>query len=219
MKLFIDTSNLYEITRWHETGILDGVTTNPTNLSKEGPDATKHILAICSLMEGFDVSVEVTETEPNLVYKQAKEIAALGHNVVVKIPCHRKYYAVIDKLLKEDVALNITLVFTLIQGMLMAKMGVKYISPFVGRLDDVDVDGIALLEEMRHMMDQYGYGTNILAASLRSVRHVHEAIISGADVATLPASLFEKMTEHPLTDRGIELFCADWKKLGIKQFP
>jgi transaldolase len=219
MKLFIDTSNLYEITRWHETGILDGVTTNPTNLSKEGANAKKNILAICSLMKGLDVSVEVTETEPQLVYKQAKAIAALADNVVVKIPCHRSYYAVINRLIEEDVAINITLVFTLIQGMLMAKMGVKYISPFVGRWDDVDVDGIALLEEMRLMTDQYGYGTQILAASLRSVRHVHEAILSGADVATIPPSLFEKMTEHQLTDRGIELFSADWKKLGIKQFP
>ncbi|MGE0009854.1 MAG: transaldolase family protein [Candidatus Babeliales bacterium] len=220
MKLFIDTSNLHDIKRWYDMGILDGVTTNPTNLSKEGGDPKKHIQEMCALMKDHDISVEVTEADPQLVYKQAKAIAALAKNVVVKIPCHRDYYAVINKLVQEGVALNITLVFTVLQGMLMAKMGVRYISPFVGRWDDIDVDGNELIHEMRSMIDDYCYqDTAILAASLRTVRDVHNAVINGADVATLPSSLLEKITDHPLTNRGIELFTEDWKKLGIKQFP
>lgn len=219
MKLFLDTAHLKDIATWHDIGIIDGVTTNPTLLSKEGKDAKKHIKDICALMQGYDVSVEVTQTEQNAVYKQAKEIASIADNVVVKIPCHRNFYAVIDKLTKEGIAINVTLVFTLIQGMVMAKLGVRYISPFIGRWNDIDVDGQLILEEMRHMIDEYQYGTEILAASIRTVRDVHDAILAGADIATLPVSIMEKMTEHPLTDKGIELFLADWQKLGIKQFP
>ena len=139
--------------------------------------------------------------------------------MVVKIPCHRNFYAVINKLTQEDVAINVTLVFTLIQGMMMAKLGVRYISPFIGRWNDIDVDGHVILEEMRHMIDEYRYDTEILAASIRTVRDVHDAILAGADVTTLPVSIMEKMTEHPLTDKGMQLFMADWQKLGIKQFP
>lgn len=220
MQLFLDTANLKDITRWHQTGILDGVTTNPTNLSKEGGDVKKHVQDICALMKGYDVSVEVTEIEPDLVYKQAKAIADLSDNVVVKIPCHRDYYSVIDRLVKEGVPVNVTLVFTLIQGILMAKLGVRYISPFVGRLNDAHGNGIALIEDLSNMIEFYGYDqTSVLAASIRSVDMVHEVILAGADVATLPASIFEEMTAHPLTDKGMELFMADWHKLGIKQFP
>lgn len=219
MKLFLDTAHLKDIATWHETGIIDGVTTNPTHLSKEGGDPKKLIKDICALMKGYDISVEVTETEPNAIYKQAKEIASIADNVVVKIPCHHNFYAVIDKLTKEGIAINVTLVFTLIQGMIMAKLGVRYISPFIGRWNDIDVDGNAILEEMRYMIDDYQYDTEILAASIRTVRDVHDAILRGADVATLPVNVMEKMTTHPLTDKGIELFLADWQKLGIKHFP
>ncbi len=219
MKLFLDTAHLKDIATWHELGIIDGVTTNPTLLSKESGDIKKLIKDICALMKGYDISVEVTETEPNAVYKQAKEIASLADNVVVKIPCQRNFYAVINKLTQEDIAINVTLVFTLIQGMVMAKLGVRYISPFIGRWNDIDVDGRVILEEMRHMIDEYRYNTEILAASIRTVRDVHDVILAGADVATLPVSIMEKMTEHPLTDKGMQLFMADWQKLGIKQFP
>ncbi len=219
MKIFIDTANVEAIKKWEKTGIVDGVTSNPTLLSKEGGDPKKQVLEICKLMVGKDVSVEVTEKKPSDVYKQAKEIAQLADNVVVKIPCHLSYYPVIHRLVQEDIKLNITLVFTVIQGMMMCKLGVKYISPFVGRWDDIDVDGIAVLDEMRIMLDQYNYSTQLLAASLRNTRHVHDAIIAGADVGTIPVPVLEKITRHPLTDQGIMKFDADWQKMGIKQFP
>lgn len=217
MKIFLDTADLQSITAW--AYLLDGVTTNPTHLNTQGGNPKELILNICAAMQGKDVSVEVTEKEPSAVYKQAREIAALSKNVVVKIPCHALYYPVIAQLVQEKIALNITLVFTVIQGMLMSKLGVKYISPFVGRWDDIDVEGNEVLYEMRQMIDEYNYSTQILAASLRTVRNVHEAIMAGADVATVPVNVLSKMTEHPLTNQGIEIFNADWQKLGIKQFP
>ena len=219
MNIFLDTADREQIKKWVQAGIVDGITTNPTHLSKEGGDPKKVVKDICAMMKGKDVSVEVIESNPEAVYKQEKEIAKLANNIVVKVPCHADYYAVIKKLVDEEIKINVTLVFTLIQGLLMCKLGVRYISPFIGRWDDIDVDGIALLYEMRQMIDQYGYDTQLLAASLRHVRHVHQAILAGADVATLPIAVVEKITTHPLTDRGIEKFNADWQKLGIKSFP
>jgi transaldolase len=219
MKIFLDTANLVGIKKWVETGLIDGITTNPTLLSKEDSDPKKQILELCSLLPHGDVSVEVTEQDPEAVYKQAKEIAKLAKNVVVKIPCHKQYYAVIRRLVDEGVAINVTLVFTLIQGMLMAKLGVKYISPFIGRWDDIDIEGVVLLHDLRAMLDQYGLPSKIIAASLRHVRHVHHVINAGADVATVPVDVLEKMTEHPLTDRGMEIFNQDWQKLDITTFP
>lgn len=224
MKIFLDTANLEGIKKWAVTGLIDGVTTNPTHLSKEGRNPKDQILAICAVLPEGEISVEVTEQDPDVVYKQAKDIAALAENVVVKIPCHYQYYQVIGKLVEEEVPLNITLVFTLVQGLMMSKLGVRYISPFVGRWDDIDVDGVALLPELREMVDEYGFDTGILAASLRGVRHVHDAILAGADAATVPLPVFEKMIEHPLTDQGIKMFSADWATLcqaqgGVRQFP
>jgi len=219
MKLFLDTANLQEIQRWYKTGLVDGITTNPTHLSKEGGDAKAKVLEICRLLPDCDVSVEVTLKEPEAVYKQAKEIAQLAENVVVKIPCHRDYYATIKKLVDEGIKINVTLVFSLVQSLLMCKLGVRYISPFIGRLDDIDSPGIELIHDIRRMLDEYSYSTELLAASIRTVRNVHEVILAGADVATLPLSVLEKMTEHPLTDKGMATFLADWQKLGIKQFP
>lgn len=219
MKIFLDTADYKALAHWLEAGIIDGVTTNPTHLSTAGGDPKRAVQEICTLMKGKDVSVEVTQSEPEAVYKQAKEIAALADNVVVKVPCHAKYYAVIKKLVDDGIKINVTLVFTLIQSMLMCKLGVRYISPFVGRWDDIDVDGGNLLFEIRQMIDEYAFKTELLAASLRHVRHVHQAIVAGADVATVPVSVLEKMTKHPLTDQGIAKFDADWQKLGIKTFP
>lgn len=214
MKLFLDTADVAAIKKWSETGLIDGVTTNPSHLFKAGGDPKSVVMEICKLLPDGEISVEVTEEKPDAIYKQAKQIAAMSDNILVKIPCHRDYYQVIAKLAKEDVKLNITLVFTLVQGLFMAKLGVRYISPFVGRWDDIDADGIIVLPELRDMLDTYGYDTGILAASLRSVRHLHQAIESGADAATVPVDVLTKATEHVLTDRGIELFNADWKKLG-----
>jgi transaldolase len=219
MKIFLDTANLEGIKKWAITGLIDGVTTNPTHLSKEGGNPKELILAICGALPEGEISVEVTEQDPDAAYKQAKDIAALAENIVVKIPCHHTYYQVINRLAHEEIPLNITLVFTLVQGLMMCKLGVRYISPFVGRLDDMDVDGIELLPEMREMVDEYGFDTGILAASLRGVRNVHDAIIAGADAATVSLPIFEKMIEHPLTDQGIAQFTADWAKLGVRQFP
>lgn len=219
MKIFLDTADRTVIKHWAETGIIDGVTTNPSHLFKAQDDPKKVVKDICALLPNGDISVEITETAPDAVFKQARAISDLAKNVIVKVPCHRDYYAIIKKLVLEGVHINITLVFTLIQGLCMAKLGVRYISPFVGRWDDIDVDGIALLYELRAMIDQYDYETEILAASLRHVRHVHEAICAGADAITVPAAVLEKATTHPLTDAGMQKFLADWQQLGVTRFP
>jgi len=220
MKIFLDTANLEDVKKWNKTGLLDGVTTNPTHLSKESGNIKKLITDICKVMKDGDVSVEVTESSPTKVYKQAKEIAALAKNVVVKIPCHQDYYEIIKKLVQEEVKLNITLVFSLMQALFMCKLGARYISPFIGRLDDIDTNGIELLEDIRIMIDEYAFAkTEIIAASVRQVRHFHDAIMSVADIVTVPPAVLEKATKHPLTDQGIKKFLEDWKKLGIKQFP
>lgn len=219
MKIFVDTADIKALKAWKDTGLLDGVTTNPTHLSKAGGNPTKQVQAIAKLLPKGAISVEVTEKNPDAVYKQAKAIAKLGRNIVVKIPCHKDYYHVIAQLIKDGIKLNITLVFTVVQGLLMSKLGVHYISPFVGRWDDIDVEGVELLYSLRHMLDEYDYTTQLLAASIRGVRHFHEAIMAGADVVTIPISVLEKATHHLLTDQGIEKFDNDWKKLGVRKFP
>jgi len=219
MKIFLDTANLKAIQKWKPTGLIDGITTNPSHLSKAGGNPTKQAQAIAKLLPKGAISVEVTEKTPDAVYKQAKAISKLARNVVVKIPCHVDYYELIAKLCKEGVKLNITLVFTLVQSLFMCKMGVNYISPFIGRWDDIDVDGATLLYRIRQMIDSYGYKTELLAASIRGVRHFHEAIMAGADVVTVPVDVFEKAVAHVLTDQGIAKFDKDWKKLGVRKFP
>ncbi len=219
MKLFLDTANVAAIKKWVDTGLIDGVTTNPTHLAKEGTDPKKRVLEICKLLPYGEISVEVTETDPNKVYEQAKEIAALSDNILVKIPCHRDYYPIIAQLVDEDVKLNITLVFSLVQSLFMCKLGVTYISPFIGRWDDIDVEGKDVLIELRDVIDDYTYETQVLAASIRGVRHLHEAILSGVDAATVPLDVLQKASQHILTDQGIGKFNADWAKLGVKNFP
>lgn len=219
MKIFLDTANINAIKKWKETGLVDGVTTNPTHLAIEGNNPRKQVIEICKLLPKGEISVEVTKIKPVDVYKQAKEIAALSKNILVKIPCHANYYPVIKKLVNEKVKLNITLVFSLAQSLFMSKLGVTYISPFIGRWDDIDVDGTELLIKLRVMQEEYNFKTGILAASLRTVRNFHDAIMAGCDVATLPISIMQKAMAHPLTDQGIEKFNADWAQLGIKKFP
>lgn len=222
MKIFLDTASLPAIEQWLPSGLIDGITTNPSLLSKltSEKDTLKQIIIdICTVAKNCDVSVEVTEQSPEKVYAQAKLIAQLAPNVVVKIPCHKQYYPVIKQLSQEKIPLNITLVFSLLQGLMMSKLGVKYISPFVGRLDDIDVDGISVLYELRAMIDQYQFSTEILAASIRDTRHLHCAVQAGADIATIPPSVLEKALTHPLTDAGIAQFNADWAKLPVTQFP
>ena len=219
MKIFLDTADVTAIRAWVQTELVDGITTNPTNLSAAGETPVPVIQEICSIMADRPVSVEVTETEASAMYEQAKKIVQLAPNVVVKVPCHIRYMAVIKRLVQENVPLNITLVFSLTQALAMCKLGVQYISPFVGRWDDIGVDGTQILQDIRGMIDMYGFETQLLAASLRNVQHIHDAIVIGADVITVPPTLLELALKNPLTDQGIARFDADWKKLGIKQFP
>ncbi len=220
MKIFLDTADIAAIKKWSEAGLIDGVTTNPTHLSKAGGDPTKVVREICALLKPGLVSVEVTEKKPDKVYAQAKEIAKIADNVLVKVPCHIDYYPIIKKLVKDGVALNITLLFTLVQALFMCKLRVAYISPFIGRRDDIDAAGMDVVTEIRDMMDMHNFtDTKLLAASIRGVRKFHQAILAGADVVTLPVAILEKAVSHPLTDKGIAKFDADWQKLGVKQFP
>ncbi len=213
MKIFLDTANRDVIKKWLPTGLVDGVTTNPSLLSKEGASPKQVLLDICAMVPG-PVSIEVVEKDPEAVYKQAKEIAAFAKNVVVKIPCLQEYLPVMTKLVKEGVKINATLVFSDIQALLMAKIGVTYISPFVGRWDDIGEDGIEVVEDMIEIKRNYEFEAEILAASIRSVFHWRRVAYAGVDIVTLPANVIEQGIKHPLTDRGVELFDTDWKKLG-----
>jgi transaldolase len=219
MKLFLDTAHLDSIKKWLDTGLIDGITTNPSNLSKEKGNPLETVKEICRLLPHGHISVEITQEDPKEVYKQAQQISKIAPNVWVKIPCYAPYYSIIKKLVDEKVNINITLVFSTLQSLMMAKLGVYYISPFIGRLDDVDADGAATLEEMRHLYDLYGFQTKILAASIRSVHDFHQAVTIGADAVTMPLEVFEKAIVHPLTDQGIEKFKKDWQKLNISVFP
>jgi len=219
MKLFLDTADLQAIKQWSKTGILDGVTTNPTLMSKAGGDPSEGVQEIARMMGAGDVSVEVTTTDPADVYQQAKRIAALADNIVVKIPCHTSYYAVIKQLVSEGVQINVTLVFSVMQGLAMNKLGAKYISPFIGRLDDINQDGIGLVQQLCMMRDQYAFKTQVLAASIRNREHLNQVILCAADVATVPVTLLEESLQHDLTDKGMERFLDDWAKLGVQQFP
>lgn len=219
MKIFLDTADSAAIAAWGPTGLIDGVTTNPSHMSAAGGDPKERVLEICAQLPDGEISVEVTEQDAERVYRQAKELAALAENIVVKIPCHVDYYPVIARLVDEGIRVNVTLVFTLIQGLFMCKLGAAYISPFVGRLDDIDVEGSDVLFQLREAIDDYGFDTQILAASLRSVRHLHEAILAGADAATVSPAVLAASCKHMLTDQGITAFNADWAKLGVRTFP
>ena len=220
MKIFLDTANTEFIHKWAHTGLIDGVTTNPTHLSKEGKNPTATILEICDMLPTGVISVEVVESTPENVYLQACKIAKLSDNIAVKIPCHVDYYPVIRQLIDEGIILNITLVFSLAQGLMMGKLGAHYISPFIGRLNDIKGNsGIELVKQLRHMLDWYDFETELLAASIRDTSHFEQVIMAGADVATLPMKVFEDSLTHPLTDKGMEQFLIDWKKLNITHFP
>lgn len=218
MKIFLDTADLNVIKKWHMHDIIDGITTNPTSLSRVA-NPQEILKELCALMPDKDISVEVTVKEPGAVYKQAQEIARISKNIVVKIPCHELYYPIISQLVKEGIQVNVTLVFTLIQSLFMCKLGVKYVSIFIGRWDELDVDVTDILFSLRQMIDRYGFKTKILAASLRTLQQFHDAIESGADVATLSPSLLETSAQHVLTDNGMKKFLQDWQKLGLDRFP
>ncbi|MBS1988245.1 fructose-6-phosphate aldolase [Candidatus Dependentiae bacterium] len=216
MKLFIDTADRTVISRWAKTGILDGVTTNPSHLSKQGGNMREVLKDICQMLPDGDISIEVVEKEPQAVYEQALEIAEFAENAVVKIPFAEEYLPIINRLTTQGIPLNITLVFTPLQGLMVAKLGVNYISPFMGRLEEIGVSSTTVIQDFVSMIENYEFDTEILAASIRTLSHWHEAMLAGADVATLPPALFEQAVKHPLTEKGIKIFDEDWKKLGKK---
>lgn len=210
MKLFLDTANLKEIQTLASWGVLDGITTNPTLLSKEGKiDPEKHVKAICKLVKG-PVSMEVFSTEAAGMVAEGKRYAKWAKNVVVKVPMTPEGLRAVGLLRKAGIRVNVTLIFSANQALLAAKAGANFVSPFIGRLDENGQDGMALIEEIRAIFDNYAFEAEILVASVRHPRHVTEAAMLGADVCTLPYAVFEKLVHHPMTDSGLEKFLSDW---------
>jgi transaldolase len=214
MKFFIDTANLNEIREAAQLGLIDGVTTNPSLIAKEGGvDFKQHIAAICEIVEG-DISVEVTSLEMEGMLREGREYARIAPNVVVKCPLTRDGLKATRRLTDEGTKVNVTLCFSAAQAILAAKAGASYISPFVGRLDDIGQNGLELLAEIVEIYGNYSWKTEVLAASIRHPIHVVEAARMGAHVATMPFKVIEQLIKHPLTDRGLEQFLADWRKSG-----
>lgn len=212
MKLFIDTANLDEIREISSWGVLDGVTTNPTILSREKMDYRTLIDAILKLVDG-PISVEAVNEKAEKIIEEAKMLSKISENIVVKIPITAEGLAATKVLSKEGVKVNMTLVFSVNQSILAAKAGATYASPFLGRLDDIGSDGMTLLSDIVTVYQNYGFKTQIIAASIRSPQHVVDAALIGADVCTIPYKVFTQMVRHPLTDKGIERFLNDWKKV------
>lgn len=214
MKFFIDTANLDEIREATELGLIDGVTTNPSLIAKEGGvDFKQHIAAICEIVQG-DISVEVTSLEMEGMLREGREYAQIAPNVVVKCPLTRDGLKATRRLTDEGTKVNVTLCFSAAQAILAAKAGASYISPFVGRLDDIGQNGLELLAEIVEIYSNYSWKTEVLAASIRHPIHVVEAARMGAHVATMPFKVIEQLIKHPLTDRGLGQFLADWRKSG-----
>lgn len=212
MKFFLDTANLDEIRRVASWGILDGVTTNPTLVSRESGSFEDLIREICRIVPG-PVSAEAVAADADGIVHEARRLAALAPNVVVKIPVGIEGLKATCVLSGEKVAVNMTLVFSASQALLAAKAGARYVSPFIGRLDDVSEDGMALIEEIAAIFENYRFETEIIVASVRHPRHVVEAALLGASIATIPYAVMEKLVRHPLTDAGVERFLSDWKKV------
>lgn len=215
MKFFIDTANIDEIREANALGVLDGVTTNPSLIAREGADFFGRLREIVSVVNG-PISAEVTSTEPDEMLSQAHELAQISPNIVVKLPITKEGLQVCRKLRKDDIRVNVTLCFSAAQALLAAKADATYISPFVGRLDDIASDGMELIRQIRVIYDNYGYTTEILAASIRHPMHVIEAALAGADVATIPFDVIAQLLKHPLTDSGQEKFLSDFAKLQKK---
>lgn len=215
MKFFIDTANLEQIKEAQELGVLDGVTTNPSLMAKEGitgrNNILKHYVDICNIVDG-DVSAEVIATELKGMIKEGEELAELHEQIVVKVPMIKDGVKALKYFTDKGIRTNCTLVFSPGQALLAAKAGATYVSPFIGRLDDISTDGLNLISEIRHIYDNYGYETQILAASVRHTMHIIDCAKLGADVMTGPLSVIEGLLSHPLTDIGLAKFLADYKK-------
>ncbi|MGQ9797876.1 MAG: fructose-6-phosphate aldolase [Ignavibacterium sp.] len=216
MKFFIDTANINEIKEAAALGILDGVTTNPSLVSKEGKDFRKLLDEILAIVDG-PVSAEVISTDYDGILKEARDYASIHHNIVVKVPLIKEGLKAVKTLSAEGIKTNVTLCFSPSQALLAAKAGATYISPFVGRLDDVSTSGMDLISQIVQIYKNYDYKTQVLVASIRHPLHVVEAALMGADVCTMPFNVIDKLFNHPLTDIGLEKFLSDWKKTQNKK--
>lgn len=216
MKFFIDTANLNEIKEAADMGLIDGVTTNPSLIAKEGKvDFKKHLAKICKLVEG-DVSAEVTSLDAEGMLKEGREYAQIASNIVIKCPLTLDGLKATRTFRAEGIKVNVTLCFSAAQALLAAKAGATYISPFIGRLDDIGQDGMQLIRDIVQIYDNYGFTTEVLAASIRHPMHIVDSALAGADVATIPLKVIHQLVKHPLTDKGLDGFMSDWKKSGAK---
>jgi len=215
MKIFLDTANLEHIKEVAGWGLLDGVTTNPTLVAKENQKFEVLIKKICEIVPG-PVSVESVSTKAEAIIKEARRLAKMAENIVVKIPVCLEGLKATKALLGEGIQVNTTLIFSPSQALLAAKAGSKYLSPFIGRLDDISHDGLDLVDQIVTILYNYGFESEVIVASIRNPLHFVEAAIMGADIATLPYATLEKLIKHPLTDKGMETFLQDWKKVKKK---
>jgi transaldolase len=214
MKFFIDTANLDEIREANELGLIDGVTTNPSLVAREGDiDFKERIAAICEIVTG-DVSAEVTALDTEGMLAEGRELAKIASNVVVKCPLTLDGLKATRRFRDEGTKVNVTLCFSAAQALLAAKAGASYISPFIGRLDDTATDGMQLIRDIVQIYENYGFATEVLAASIRHPVHIVDCALAGADVATIPFKVIQQLVKHPLTDKGLEGFLSDWKKSG-----
>jgi transaldolase len=214
MKIFLDTANVNEIKEAASLGVLDGVTTNPSLVAKEGKDFRRGLEEICSIVNG-PVSAEVVSTDFSGMVREGQELAKIHANIVVKVPIIKEGLKAIKKLSAEGIRINCTLIFQPMQALLAAKAGAAFVSPFVGRLDDVSQSGMEIVGQIRQIFDNYGIQTEILAASLRHPMHALEAAMLGANIGTMPYSVFEQLVKHPLTDVGLKRFLEDWEKFRV----
>lgn len=212
MKFFLDTANLDELRKGVSWGIVDGVTTNPTLIAKEGKPFEEHIREICDIVDG-DISAEVVATDHAGMVKQGRELSKIHKNIVVKCPLTRDGIMATSALSKEGIRVNVTLCFSAAQALLAAKAGAYIVSPFVGRLDDIGYTGMDLIRTIVPMYRNYGYKTQVLAASLRNPTHVVDSALAGADIGTMPFKVLDMLFNHPLTDKGLEQFLKDWNKV------
>ena len=213
MKFFIDTANVDEIKAANDLGMVDGVTTNPSLVAKEGKDFRQLIKAICAIVEG-PVNAEVVSVEAEKMVAEGEDLADIADNIVVKVPLIEEGLKAVKILSEKGIKTNVTLCFSPVQALMAAKAGAAYVSPFVGRLDDISAVGMELVEQIATIYENYGYETEIIVASVRNPIHVLDAALIGADIATIPFKVIQQLIKHPLTDIGLEKFLADWKKLG-----
>ncbi|GAM09575.1 putative transaldolase [Geobacter sp. OR-1] len=212
MKFFIDTADVNEIREAHELGLVDGVTTNPSLIAKSGRKFKDVIKEIVSIVDG-PISAEVISLDAKGMVKEAKELVKIHKNIVVKVPMTPEGLKATNELTRLKIKTNVTLIFTPMQALLAAKAGATYVSPFVGRLDDISQDGMGIIAEIRTIFDNYGYTAEIIVASVRNPVHVLQSALIGADIATIPYSVMLQLAKHPLTDAGVKKFLEDWEKV------